>query len=278
MPPLNPSANDNVVTLLTTSQAFVQYSLFVAMMALGAAAVFFLVSREKLPVQYRSINTTSALICGIAAVAYYYLLNHYSPGKPFPTDFRYVDWTVTTPLLLLKYPEMLRLKSHSFAWKLVFADLFMIVTGFIGELSGYTLNGQWHGFTANAISSHLAWGFVSTIGYAIILYLLLVEAKNLAQDQPLPIKHGLKAMNIYIWSLWGVYPIIYILEAVSASHSALNLDWANSVASIADVINKAGFGLTAYFAVRALSGDNQESAARLSENANASTRADTQVR
>ena len=218
MPPLSAHGIDNAVTHLSTSQAFVHYTLFVSMMALGAAFVFFLVSKEKILPEYRGTLTTSALICGVAAVAYYYLTTEYGPGKPFPTDVRYVDWTVTTPLLLLKYPEMLRLRGFAFAWKLVLADLFMIVTGFIGELYGSTVDGHWVPNAANSVEMHYLWGAISTVGYLVILYLLLTEGSRLAKTQPVPIQHGIKSMNMYIWSLWGVYPLVYILEGMSAGN------------------------------------------------------------
>lgn len=258
---------DNAVTHWTASQAFVHGSLFAAMFALGAAFVFFLSEKEKVLPAYRGTMTTSAMICGVAAIAYYYLTAQYAPGKPFPTSVRYVDWTVTTPLLLLKYSEMLKVRGYGFAWKLILADLFMIVTGFIGELYGTSLDGHWTPHGDGAVGAHYVWGAISTLGYLAILYVLLTEGNRLAKTQPLPIQHGIKAMNLYLVSLWGVYPIAYVLEGVSATHPGLNLDWANVASSVADVINKVGFGVTAYLAVRALSGDDQESAERLPETA-----------
>ncbi len=261
---------DNYATTLTTSQAFVHYSLFVAMFALGAGFVFFLVEKEKILPNYRGTMVTSAIICGVAAVAYYFLTSRYDPSKPFPTDIRYIDWTVTTPLLVLKYPEMLRVRGIGFATKLIIADLFMIITGFIGELSGHTVNGQWVLNPGGSTNEHYLWGFISTLGYAAIVILLLTEGKKLADTQPEPIRNGIKKMNYYLLTLWGVYPIVYIAEAVSATHPNLNLDWFNVASAVADVVNKVGFAITAYLAVKALSGDDQQSAERLPESASRS--------
>ena len=180
---------DNAVAYWTTSQAFLHYSLFSAMFALGAAFVFFLVERGSVLPAYRATMTTSAMICGVAAVAYHSITGEYAPGKPFPSAVRYVDWTITTPLLLLKYPGMLKARGFAFAWKLIIADLFMIVTGFIGELYGSTIGG--HRFPGMAVG---------------------------------------------------------------------------------DVINKVSFGVTAYLAVKALSGDDQESRERLLGDADRSNR------
>ena len=256
---------DEVATTLTTSQAFVHYSLFASMFALAAGFVFFLVEKEKILPDYRGAMVTSAIICGVAAVAYYFLTRDYDPGKPFPTDIRYFDWTVTTPLLVLKYPEMLRVRGIGLATKLIVADLFMIITGFIGELAGHTVDGHWVLNPGHTVTEHYVWGFISTIGYAVILYYVLGECKKLGETQPEPIRNGIAKMNNYLWSLWGVYPVVFIAEAVSINSPSLNLDWFQVLSSVADVVNKVGFGITAYLAVKALSGDNQKSGERLPE-------------
>ena len=258
---------NNRATMVPLSQSMLHYSLFVAMLALGAGFVFFLVQREHILPEYRGTMVTSGMICGVAAVAYYFLTSQTAPGKAFPTAIRYFDWTVTTPLLLIKYVEMLRVRGTSFAWKLIIADLFMIVTGFIGEMSGTTLGGHWYPNVAGGIASHYIWGAISTIGYLAIIAILLTEGKKMAESQPEPIRNGIKCMNIYLLTLWGIYPIVYIVEGLSASHLswAINLDWFNVASSVADMINKVGFGVTAYLAVRALSGDDQNSPDRTPE-------------
>ena len=272
-------AIDNVATSLTTSQALVHYFLFVSMFALGAGFVFFLSEKEKILPAYRGTMTTSAIICGVAAVAYYFLTSRYTPDQPFPTDVRYVDWMVTTPLLLIKYPEMLKTRGFSFGLKLILADIFMILTGFIGELYGRTQNGHWipDPTVSNAVTLHYVWGFVSTLGYAYILYVLLTEGKRYAEGQPKHIQRGIKVMNRYLWSLWGIYPIVYVLEGLSATHPDINLDWAQVFSAIGDVINKVGFGLTAYFAVKALSGDSQYSVGRTATHAGQLAEEDVQA-
>ena len=96
---------------------------------------------------------------------------------------------------------------------------------------------------------------------------MLTEGNALAKTQPGPIQNGIVKMNRYLWSLWGVYPIVFIAEAVSVSNPTLNLDWFQVLSSVADVVNKVGFAITAYLAVKALSGDDQKSSERLPESA-----------
>ena len=48
---------------------------------------------------------------------------------------RYIDWSITTPLLLVDVLLMARLPITAAAWA-VFADLAMIITGLIGAVVG----------------------------------------------------------------------------------------------------------------------------------------------
>ena len=114
---------------------------------------------------------------------------------------------MTTPLLLIKHLEMLKVRGFAFAWRLIVADLFMIVTDFIGELSGSIVHGHWFPFFPGATRSHYICGTISTLGYVVILYLLLTEGSRLAKVLPLPIQHGIKSVNLHLISLWGIYPL-----------------------------------------------------------------------
>lgn len=75
-------------------------------------------------------------------------------------QYRYMDWAITTPLLLIKTVLMLRIQPSDIKRPLVLlvaADFFMILTGYIGE--------QQLGFNNEILTSpKLMWGTVSTLG------------------------------------------------------------------------------------------------------------------
>jgi len=73
----------------------------------------------------------------------------------------------------------------------------------------------------------------------------------------------------------GVYPVVYIAEALSVNNPNINLDWFNTASALADVINKVGFAITAYLAVKALSGGSQESSERVPESGGSGLRLST---
>ena len=258
------------------SESLVFWSLVVAMLSLGGFFVYFLAQKDEIIPKYRGSMVTSAMICGIAAVAYYFIWTNYEPNQPFPTILRYIDWTITTPLLLTKYNDLLKVRGYQFVTTLIVADLFMIVTGLIGDLQGHTVFGHWIPNNGDAsLTSHWIWGTISTLGYLVIIWQLFTTAPRLAIAAGLPdtIKSGIKSLNWYIVTLWGVYPVVYILEGISAHSTSINLDWCQTAAAIADVLNKVLFGISAFLIVKALSGDDQNSAERVSLDAAATTAA-----
>ncbi len=154
-------------------------------------------------------------------------------------QFRYMDWLITTPLLLIKMLTVLRInfsKARKIIALMIFGDVFMIITGFIGEQQ----------FTANGdilVSSHMIWGAISTIGYILLLW-GLYSLWNSNKENALPEERkAFKLMALTTVTFWGVYPIGYILEAVVPS---LDPNWLHIAYSVADLINKAGIGIIAY--------------------------------
>lgn len=52
----------------------------------------------------------------------------------FKTEFRYIDWLITPPLMLIKYPVLLGAdKNTPLIAILVVADIIMILTGYVAE-------------------------------------------------------------------------------------------------------------------------------------------------
>ena len=246
------------VSSLPISAAVVFYTLGFAMLALAAFMVFFLAEREHIVKHYRGTNVTSAMICGVAALSYFFMARLYDPSQPFPIAMRYIDWSITTPLLLVKFAEVTKPRGAAWLTRLIIADIFMIFTGYIGELYGATVNGTWqpNSGVSNAVGMHFLWGAISTIGYLYILWSLQTQGRALADKAPGHIRSGYSNMLKYVWIGWGVYPVVYVLEGLSGQGMSINLDWFLAASNVADVLNKALFGVTVYLAVRAYSGDS----------------------
>ena len=220
----------------TPIESLTLYLFFAGTVAMGAGAIYLLVERSSVAPEYRSTMTVSALICGIACFHYYKMTGQYMSGGTFPTALRYVDWLFTTPLLLIKFPMLLRLgaKGGKLFTQLVLLDLAMIVTAFIAETS--TLgSGAW-------------WGFflVACVFELLIVATLYGRMSESIKDVPAPLASALRTMRLFILVGWAIYPIGFLLALGGAG------EYREIAYNISDVINKVGFGLVAYKGVRAL--------------------------
>merc|ERR1712094_7116 len=103
--------------------------------------------------QYQSAVCISGLVTFIAAYHYFRIFNSWVDayeyavdvkdptltGVPFNDAYRYMDWLLTVPLLLIEILLVLKLPPHVFtikAWKLGLGSALMIVSGYPGESSG----------------------------------------------------------------------------------------------------------------------------------------------
>ncbi|OAI82792.1 rhodopsin [Exiguobacterium sp. KKBO11] len=229
-----------------------QYMFWVGFVGMAAGTLYFLVERNSLAPEYRSTATVAALVTFVAAIHYYFMKQAVGESgllseiDGFPTEIRYIDWLVTTPLLLIKFPLLLGLKGgkgRSLLTKLVIADIIMIIGGYIGE-SSINLAG---GFTQLGLWAYV----VGCIAWFYIIYLLFTNVTKAAEDKPAPIRKALLQMRLFILIGWAIYPVGY---AVTLFAPGIDVQLVRElIYNFADLINKVGFGLIAFFAVKTMS-------------------------
>lgn len=229
-----------------------QYMFWVGFVGMAAGTLYFLVERNSLAPEYRSTATVAALVTFVAAIHYYFMKQAVGESgllseiDGFPTEIRYIDWLVTTPLLLIKFPLLLGLKGgkgRSLLTKLVIADIIMIIGGYIGE-SSINLAG---GFTQLGLWAYV----VGCVAWFYIIYLLFTNVTIAAEDKPAPIRKALLQMRLFILIGWAIYPVGY---AVTLFAPGIEVQLVRElIYNFADLINKVGFGLIAFFAVKTMS-------------------------
>jgi sensory rhodopsin len=128
--------------LLVITQAFFMLG-FVAM---AAGTVYFVLERGDLKPEHRIAATYAGIITFIAAIMYWVMTDIVGffdrsmasgaeIGATMP--FRYIDWLLTTPLLLVEFGLIVAIAgaaSKGFVTRIVIADIIMIVTGYLGEV------------------------------------------------------------------------------------------------------------------------------------------------
>ncbi len=219
----------------------IAFTFFTGYMAMLAASVFFFFERNSVDGKWKLSLLVSGLITGIAAVHYYYMRDYYLATGMTPTALRYIDWTLTVPLMCVEFYLLTKAAGakKSLMWKLIGASVLMLVAGYIGEA-----------FTDGSTSHSVLWGVFSTVGYVYVLYTAwLGEVAALAKNSGDPaVVKGIKTLAWFVLVGWAVYPIGYMCmpggwlnEGLGWSASNVDLFY-----NIADAINKIGFGLVVY--------------------------------
>lgn len=153
-------------------------------------------------------------------------------------QFRYMDWAITIPLLLIQVALMAELQLAvriQTVIKLVAGSFFMVLTGYIGH--------QQLAFDNEIlVGPKLIWGAVSMLGYGVILQTLFPLWKQ-AISQARPDLHARYRFIAYALGTWGViYPLGYLLTCID-----VDFNWIHIAYTIADVSSKIGIGLIIYF-------------------------------
>lgn len=228
----------------------VAFTFFTGYIAMFAASIFFFFERGRVSDKWKLSLLVSGLITGIAAVHYYYMRDYYLATGENPTALRYIDWTLTVPLMCVEFFLLTKAAgaTKSLLWKLIFASALMLVAGYIGE-AFVPLNAD--GSPADGATAHsVLWGIISTLGYAYVLYTAWAgEVAQLAKKSGNPIVvKGVRTLAWFVLVGWAIYPIGYM--CMPGGWLNISLGWESSNVdlfyNIADAINKIGFGLVVY--------------------------------
>jgi bacteriorhodopsin len=218
----------------------VAFTFFTGYMAMLAASVFFFFERGQVDGKWKLSLLVSGLITGIAAVHYYYMRDYYMVTGENPTALRYIDWTLTVPLMCVEFYLLTKPAgaTKSLMWKLILASAWMLVTGYIGEA-----------FTDGSTGHSVLWGVLSTVGYVYVLYTAWFgEVAKLAENGDAAVKKGVRTLAWFVLVGWAIYPIGYM--CMPGGWLNTGLGWTSENVdlfyNIADAINKIGFGLVVY--------------------------------
>lgn len=114
---------------------------------------------------------------------------------------RYLDWVVTTPLLLtalaLTGMHQVKKKDPIIIASLVVADVIMITTGFIADLS-------------SGVSVY-TWYLTGVTAFLVILWVIWVPLRKIAEKQDQKLYKVYLIMCGYLTFFWISYPIAWLL-------------------------------------------------------------------
>jgi bacteriorhodopsin len=210
--------------------------------------------------KYKSAVLISGLVTFIAAYHYIRIFNswvdayEYKPavvadgameiaapsltGIPFNDAYRYMDWLLTVPLLLIEILLVMNLDAETYSAKaksLGLGSALMICSGYYGELV----------ITGDLTPRWMCW-FLSMSFFLYIVYELLVglsEATN-AEADPL-VRSKISTAQVMTVISWCTYPIVYLIPMLgfNPGHAVMGIQIGYCVS---DIISKCGVGLVIY--------------------------------
>jgi bacteriorhodopsin len=202
--------------------------------------------------QFKSAVLISGLVTFIAAYHYIRIFNSwveaytYSAGKadpeltgvPFNDAYRYMDWLLTVPLLLIEILLVMKLDEKTYSVKsktLGVGSALMIVSGYYGELT----------VTGDLAPRWKCWG-LSMCFFLYIVYELLVGLKAATDSEIDPtIKGKIQLAQVMTVISWCTYPVVYLFPmlGITASNAVVAIQIGYCVS---DIISKCGVGLVIY--------------------------------
>ena len=215
---------------------YVGMSFWLISMALVAATAFFFLERDRVDGKWKTSLTVSGLVTLIAAVHYFYMRDVWVATGTSPTEFRYIDWLLTVPLLMVEFYLIMsavgKVPARVF-WNLLVGTTAMLVLGYMGE------TGMMGVGLAFALSM-AAWIYV-------IWYIMKGEASQVnASLANANVQKAYKTMTLLVTVGWAIYPIGYFLAYMGGGSN--DSETLNIVYNLADLVNKAAFGLAIWVA------------------------------
>ena len=215
-----------------------------AIAAFGASTVFFLLQRSQVSPAYKTALTLSGLVCLITTYHYLRIFESFNSayvlkdglvmqtGMQFNNAYRYVDWLLTVPLLLLEFVLVLRL-PHAETYKkglaLTLAAAFMVILGYPGE-------------TLTIGFAKVIWWVLAMIPFSYILYEMIKGVGASIKSQPLVVQPLFKKTRLLIILSWSFYPLVYILPLFGLSaFVSIQVGF-----TFVDIVAKSVFGILIY--------------------------------
>merc|ERR1711990_21699 len=252
----------------------VQYDLVYNLTSLGlasmaASTVFFFLRLSSFHERYKTALCFTGLVTFIAMYHYFRILNSlteaytpckvtkgtidpytcdadkygYTPsGHPFNDAYRYVDWLLTVPLLLIEIVLVMRLPEAETTKRCTMLGVsaaLMILFGYPGET------------TADPATRWCFWT-LSMIPFCYIVYTLFLGLKDSQESQPEECREAVKwACWATVFS-WCTYPVVYTFPMLSGSTEGKSGLTANAMVAVqmgytvSDIISKCGVGFLVY--------------------------------
>jgi bacteriorhodopsin len=245
-----------ILTLTVGEFELVHDVLSLLIAAMGASTLFFLISGKQVAERFQSLLLLAGIITAIGcyhAIRLFHSWNeafelagnsYAASGHFFHELYRYSDWALTMPLLLVEMILILGLpheKATSLLRRLIGAALVAI---FFTYLGGSSLG-------EHSLLSNWSYWVLSFIPFLYLARILIQEVSRETLQQMVPgATFCLRARNLFLVS-WAFYPVASFVTLCSHGLGEKGMVTFLVGASVADFLSKCGVSFYLYRAAKA---------------------------
>jgi len=234
--------------------------------AMGSAMIFVWLQLPNVTKKYRTALIINGLVTGIATYHYFRIFNSWNAafdvkyvkdtdgylvtltGQPFNDAYRYVDWLLTVPLLLIELILVMGLPAEETAsktWSLGAASAAMVALGYPGEIQ-------------NGPGARFQWWAFAMLPFCYVVYTLAVGLEGATEKLAPSIAALVRSARWLTIISWLTYPCVYLIKTGVPGPTPTAEEQIGY--SIADVVAKAVFGIMIWRIASAKSGRDEEEA------------------
>jgi bacteriorhodopsin len=242
-----PAPSDDALSYTEWSVVYNALSFGIACM--GTCSIFVWLQLPNVATKYRGALTISGLVTFIACYHYFRIFESWveaytvlktadgsylvaETGVPFNDAYRYVDWLLTVPLLLIELILVMQLSAEetkSRCWSLGTASAVMVALGYPGEIS------------EDPTVKWVFW-FLAMVPFCVVVNSLATGLEEATRKQAKEVQGAVRSARWLTIVSWLTYPFVYLVKCVGiAGHLATTVEQVGY--SIADIIAKAVFGV-----------------------------------
>lgn len=212
--------------------------------AFGVSALFFLLQRPEVAPRYRVMVTLLSLVSLVACYNYVRLFEGWNnafsivngevrnTGHIYDDTFRYADWLLTVPLLLVSLVLSLDMPARQARLRsLMLGSLSveMIALGYPGQIS-------------NSFETRWLWWGVSMVPFLLIVYQLMVSLRSAIRNQPPGARTLASSARYLTIAVWCFYPAVFVMPMLGATGTVSFIS-AQVGYALADIVAKSCYGV-----------------------------------
>lgn len=208
---------ESVLTFSATQNNVIINVLTLGYAAHAAGLVYFLATLGPVAPRYRLTGILSAVVMVSAFLELFRLEADWRSAfvfngqffeigtDTFSNGFRYMNWSIDVPMLLLQLVVLLGLtrgRAITYATQFIIGGLLMIYTGYVGQF-----------YEVTSLPWFFIWGGISTVFYIYILIVVWQLISSSVSHVPQNVRGLTRSIPWYILITWTIYPIAYVIPA-----------------------------------------------------------------